>query len=98
MLQLKPNRSQESTDHDDTHYKLSYLWDRGESQSRICTRLVSQRLRDSPTNLLQRDMPRLPLESQESFVANHQTAFLEGYQRVRRLPEGFEALWKSSRK
>ena len=98
ILQLKPNPSQESTDHDDTHYDLSYLWDQGESQSRICTRLVSQRLRDSPTNLLQRDMPRLPLESQESFVANHQTAFLEGYQRVHRLPEGFEALWKSSRK
>ncbi len=38
------------------------------------------------------------LESQESFVAHHQTAFLEGYQRVRQLPEGFEALWKSSRK
>ena len=26
------------------------------------------------------------LESQESFVANHQAAFLEGYQRVRQLP------------
>lgn len=38
------------------------------------------------------------LESQESFVANHQTAFLEGYQRIRQLPSGFENLWNDSRK
>lgn len=38
------------------------------------------------------------LESQESFVANHQAAFLQGYQRIRQLPSGFEYLWNGSRK
>lgn len=38
------------------------------------------------------------LESQESFVANHQAAFLEGYQRIRQLPENFEEIRKMLRK
>ena len=38
------------------------------------------------------------LESDESFVANHQTTFLEGYQRVRPLPEEFEKVRGNWRK
>lgn len=78
---------QESITRDNAHYNLSYLWDRGESQSRICTRLVSQRLWDSPTNLLQRDMPRLPhhlppTQWQPEFDHSSTEKIIDGYAKI----------------